>query len=300
PLHDALAALGAGIATSEGRGTLPVTVTGPLHAGGQVELPGDVSSQFLTALMLIAPLLDSGLRIRLTTPLVSVPYVNLTATVMAVFGIGSVEVGDDAVVVPPGRYRATSYEIEPDASSAGYPLAMAAVAGGRVTIRGLTLASAQGDVAVVELLHRMGCRIAAGDDVGIERDAGEPLLGIDVDMRGVSDLVPTIAAVATMASTPTAIRGVGFIRAKESDRLGDLAGELNRLGADVTATGDGLRIVPSSLHGGTVGTHHDHRLAMSFGVLGTAVTGVDVEDPGVVSKSWPDFWAAHAAIVGAR
>jgi len=297
PLHDALGALGAGVTTPEGPGTLPVTLEGPLRRGGEVEVPGDTSSQFLTALMLIGPLLEGGLRIRLTTPLVSTPYARLTAAVMAAFGAAAVEFTDEAVVVGPGRYAPTRYHIEPDASSAGYVLAMAALAGGRVTARGLRAASAQADLAVVDLLVAMGCRATLGNDVGVERDRSAPLVGIDVDLADVSDLVPTIAAVAVAATTPSVIRGVGFIRAKESDRLGDLAGELCRLGADVATTADGLRIRPAALHGAALATHHDHRLAMAFGVLGTVVEGVEVGDPGVVSKSWPGFWDAHARLV---
>jgi len=297
PLHQALSALGVGVTTPEGPGTLPVTLEGPLRRGGDVDLPGDASSQFLTALMLIAPLLDGGLRIRLTTPLVSMPYVRLTAAVMAAFGAPSVELTEGVVVVAPGRYAPTRYRIEPDASSAGYAFAMAALAGGRVTAHGLTVASEQADLAVVDLLAAMGCRVTAGVDVGVERDPSAPLVGIDADLGDVSDLVPTIAAVAAAATTPSVIRGVGFIRAKESDRLGDLAGELARLGADVTTTADGLRIAPAALHGAALATHHDHRLAMAFGVLGTVVEGVEVCDPGVVSKSWPGFWDTHARLV---
>jgi 3-phosphoshikimate 1-carboxyvinyltransferase len=133
----------------------------------------------------------------------------------------------------------------------------------------------------------------------VRRDPARPLDGLgDVDLADVSDLVPTVAAVAVLARTPTRIRGVGFIRAKESDRLGDLAAELRRLGAQVIAVDDGLDIAPTraGLRGARLGTHHDHRLAMAFGVLGTVVPGVEVEDPGVVSKSWPGYWDALAAI----
>jgi 3-phosphoshikimate 1-carboxyvinyltransferase len=301
PLHDALLALGADVRASEGVGHLPVTVTGGLRRGGRVELPGDVSSQFLTALMLIGPLLEGGLEVALSSPLVSVPYVALTATVMADFGVGGVDVGADRVVVPPGRYRGRSYRIEPDASSASYPLAMAAVAGGRVRVRGLTLASVQGDVMFAELLARMGCRLnAAGDDddLDVRRDPATPLHGIDVDLGDQSDLVPTLAVVTATASTPSRISGVGFIREKESDRLGDLAAELARTGAAVTVDADGLTIAPAELHGARLDPHHDHRLAMAFGVLGASVAGIEVADPGVVSKSWPDFWSVRDEIVG--
>jgi 3-phosphoshikimate 1-carboxyvinyltransferase len=250
--------------------------------------------------MLIAPLLDGGLRVRLTTPLVSVPYVRLTAAVMASFGVDDVSIDDDSITVAPGRYRATHLAIEPDASSASYPLAMAAAVGGRVKVRGLRPTSAQGDVVCADLLARMGCTVAADDDgLAVEREPSAPLVGIDVDMADVSDLVPTIAAVAVLASTPTRISGVGFIRVKESDRLGDLAAELSALGATVSVEPDGLAVEPGrALRGAELGTHHDHRLAMAFGVVGAAVPGVAVRDPDVVAKSWPGFWAVREAVVG--
>jgi len=146
----------------------------------------------------------------------------------------------------------------------------------------------------------MGCSIDDhGTGLAVRRDPAQTLTGIDdVDMADVSDLVPTLAAVAVTATTPTTITGVGFIRAKESDRLGDLATELRTVGADVTVTADGLHIEPAGpLHGGDVATHHDHRLAMAFGVLGAAVDGIAVADPDVVSKSWPGYWTVREAVV---
>ena len=298
PLHDALLALGADVRAQGGTGHLPVTVTGPLRHGGKVELSGDVSSQFLTALMLIGPLLEGGLEIALSTPLVSVPYVELTARVMAAFAVEGVDVGGDRVVVPAGRYRGAGFAIEPDASSASYPLAMAAVAGGRVRVPGLTVKSAQADVRFAGLLGAMGCRVGESSTaLDVTRDPQSPLRGIDVDLRDNSDLVPTLAVVAATAATETRIRGVGFIRAKESDRLGDLAAELARTGATVGVEDDGLVIGPGRLHGARLDPHDDHRLAMAFGVLGTVVDGVEVTDPGVVSKSWPEFWTVRDEIV---
>ena len=300
PLHDALAALGAGVSPGERVGHLPVTVGGPPD-GGRVAIRGDVSSQYVTALMLIAPLLADGLVIDLIGPLVSRPYVELTAAVMDDFGVNEVQVGEQRITVAPARYRPTRYAIEPDASSASYPLALGAVLGGAVTVPGLTPTSRQGDARFADLLAEMGCDVIATEaDTTVSRDPSSALTGIDVDMADISDLVPTLAVVAAVASTPTRIRGVGFIRGKESDRLGDLASELVLLGADVTVTDDGLDIAPAAqgLHGARLGTHHDHRLAMAFGVLGAAVPGVEVDDPSVVSKSWPGFWDDLAAAVG--
>lgn len=291
PLHDALAQLGVTVAPGDVRGGLPVTVTGP-PTGNAVGLPGDVSSQFVTALMLIGPRLPAGLRIDLTTDLVSRPYVELTADVMGWFGVSGVYIGDRAIGVPPGSYRAADVDIEPDASSASYPLAVAALTGRAVTVDGLGATSRQGDARFADLLAEMGCTVDRQDrSVTVARDAGTALVGIDVDMADISDLVPTLAVVAACATSPTRIRGVGFIRAKESDRLGDLARELAKAGVRIAETDDGLAIEPSAdtLRPATLGTHHDHRLAMAFGVLGRVVP-LDVDDPGVVSKSWPGFW----------
>ncbi len=290
PLHEALAQLGVRISSGESPGTLPATITGP-PSTGDVEVRGDISSQFVTALMLIGPYLPGGLHLRLTTELISRPYVELTASVMDWFGCDGVGVGPDEVTVTPGEYRPTVVFIEPDASSASYPLAIAAVAGGSVEISGLGHHALQGDARFADLLAAMGCT-ADRTDVGVTVRREGPLHGIDVDMSDVSDVVPTMAVVAAVADTPTRIRGVGFIREKESDRLGDLARELRRAGVDIVDTDDGLDVSPSLglLRPARLATHHDHRLAMAFAVLGTVCPGIEVEDPEVVSKSWPSFW----------
>jgi 3-phosphoshikimate 1-carboxyvinyltransferase len=293
PLHDALRALGARV-DADDRGHLPATVTGPLH-GGTIAVRGDVSSQYITALMLVGPTLPGGLRIELTTPLVSRSYLGITSAVMAAFGVEGVEVGESAVVVPPGRYVPARHRIEPDASSASYPLAAAAIAGGTVHVPGLTAASLQGDARFASVLGEMGCDVVVNErGTSVTRDGH--LRGIDVDMVDMSDLVPTLAAVAPFAHTSTTIRGVGFIRAKESDRIGDLCGELRRAGVDADETDDGLVVRPGVPHGATFRTHHDHRLAMALSLIGLVVPGVQVEDPGVVSKSWPDYWQMLAEL----
>jgi 3-phosphoshikimate 1-carboxyvinyltransferase len=289
PLHDALRALGATLQPGEQWGLLPVTVSGPLSPVDRLEIPGDISSQFLTALMLIGPRVPGGLRIHITTPLVSRPYVQITKQVMADFGHDAVTISDDEIEVAEGRYRSCVYTIEPDASSAGYPLAAAAIVGGRVEIPGLTATAMQGDAAFCDVLAAMGCT-ATRNDASTVVESGAALRGIDIDMVDLSDLVPTLAAVAAFADSPTRIRGVGFIRAKESDRLGDLCTELRRLGAAAEETDDGLTIEPSQLHGARLHTHHDHRLAMAFGLIGLRVPGVEIDDPDVVSKSWPGYW----------
>lgn len=289
PLQAALVQLGARVECPDGFGTLPATIEGP-PISGRLEMRGDVSSQFVTALMLIGPYLPGGLHLELTTGLVSRPYVELTAAVMGWFGCSDVVVADDRVAVAAGAYRPASVAIEPDASSASYPLAIAAVVGGAVTVPGLGTGALQGDARFADLLAEMGCTVRrTSGAVRVEHEGG--LRGIDVDLADVSDLVPTVAVVAAVADTPSRIRGVGFIRGKESDRLGDLAHELRAAGVDVDETDDGLDIRPSRhrLRAATLATHHDHRLAMAFAVLGS-VSGLEVADPEVVSKSWPAFW----------
>jgi 3-phosphoshikimate 1-carboxyvinyltransferase len=288
PLHGALAQLGVSVTPGAAAGRLPVTVVGP-PTSGQVTIRGDVSSQYVTALMLIGPYLPAGLDLRLTSALVSRPYVELTAAVMTWFGIEGIAAGDELIVVEPGEYRPAGVAIEPDASSASYPLAVAALTGGRVTVDGLGTEALQGDAAFADVLAQMGCTVARTDR-SVTVTGIDNLHGVDIDMADISDLVPTVAVVASLATSPTRIRGVGFIREKESDRLGDLAGELRRAGADVDVHADGLDVRPATMHGGRLRTHHDHRLAMAFGVLGSVVAGIEVEDPDVVSKSWPGFW----------
>lgn len=302
PLHDSLAALGARVDPHETPGHLPVTVAGPLQRADAVVMPGDVSSQYVTAMMLIAPYVPGGLKLWLSSGLVSRPYLEITRSVMSSFGVTDVELRDRHVIVAPGEYLPTAYRVEPDASSASYPLAAAAMVGGAVAVHGLGSSSVQGDARFVEVLESMGCLVtSAPDDTVVMRRRDAPLRGIEVDMSDISDLVPTLAVVATQAVTPTRIAGVGFIRAKESDRLGDLAVELNKTGALVTVEPDGLLIEPTDLlHGARLDTHHDHRLAMAFGLLGLVVDGIEITNPSVVSKSWPSYWDALAAIPSRR
>ncbi|MCE9621634.1 MAG: 3-phosphoshikimate 1-carboxyvinyltransferase [Actinomycetia bacterium] len=291
PLHHAMEELGARVHPIGAAGHLPVTIEGPFDfSNDEVSLPGDVSSQFLTALMLVAPYFTAGLRFMLSTELVSRPYVRMTGSIMAHFGVPGVEVGDRIIVVPPGRYSAQHLVVEPDASSAGYPLAAAAICGGRVTVPGLTKESIQGDASFCHVLARMGCSVTQDDQATTVARSG-PLRGLTINMVEHSDLVPTLAAVAAFADGATEIHGVGFIRNKESDRLGDLCAELRRAGVDAVDTADGMIINPGPVQMATLATHHDHRLAMAFALVGLGASGIVVDDPEVVSKSWPGYWS---------
>ena len=296
-LHVALGDLGAILSWQDEKYCLPVTVQRGESYADSIEIASDTSSQFVTALMLIAPMLENGLKIQLVGNVISLPYITMSASVMMAFGANVRLVDGRNIVIDGGGYVGCEFTVEPDASSASYPLAAAAVVGGRVRVNGMCSNMMQGDSRFVDVLRQMGCEVSE-DRLGvtISRDTSTALRGVDVDMSEISDLVPTLAVVAMFATTSTRIRGVGFIRNKESDRIGDLANEMRKLGANVVEHPDGLEITPQSLHAGRCDTHHDHRLAMAFGVAGVKQAGVIIGQPQVVSKSWPNFWEMLEAL----
>ena len=258
---------------------------------------GGVSSQFVSAMMMVAPRLG-GLVVSLPRDMVSREYLHMTAEVMRAFG-AHVEVSDEQVQVGAVSYEGRRYNVGADWSSASYPFAAVAIVGGEVRVAGLRSDTAQPEAQFVHVLQSMGCAVRSDTDgVVVSRDTTQSLRGADVDMGSMSDLVPTLAVIAACAEGPTTIRGVGFIRAKESDRIGDLATQLRAVGTEVQELPDGLRIVPRALHAAVLDSHDDHRLAMSLALLGLRCDGVAVRDPEVVAKSWPDYWAAMAGGLG--
>jgi 3-phosphoshikimate 1-carboxyvinyltransferase len=290
-LLEALRALGAGIEGDR----LPLVVAGGGVTGGSVTLPGDVSSQFLSGLLLAAPYFANGLAVELTTELVSKPYVDMTVATMATFGVDVDRSDYRHFAVRPGRYTAATVEIEPDATAASYFWAAAAIGGGRVRVRGLSRTSGQGDVRLADVLADMGAAVVADDD-GIEVRVDGSLHGTTVDMADISDTVPTLAVVAAFAEGTTRITGVGFIRRKESDRLGALVRELQRCGVTAREEPDGLVIEGSKPHGARVETYDDHRMAMSFALLGLRVPGIEIADPDCVAKTFPEYFDVLATL----
>ncbi len=289
-LLDALVQLGASIDPLGEPGFLPVQIDGRGLDGGTVELSGDVSSQFLSGLLLAAPAMRHGLRVQIVTELVSKPYVDMTLGVMADFGAVGTNDSYRHLEVGPQPYEALDhYPVEPDASAASYFLAAAAVTGGRVRIEGLGRKSAQGDIAFVEVLEQMGCEVH-WEDHEVELVGTDELRGIEVDMSDISDVAQTLAVVATRASTPTRVTGIGFIRNKETDRLRAVVTELNRLGIEAVEDPDGFTVQPGVSRAGIVQTYDDHRMAMSFAVLGLVSAGVQIADPHCVAKTYPGFW----------
>ena len=289
-LHDALSALGASVKSLDIAGHLPVSVQRGSSWQARIAIDSTTSSQFTSALMMIAPYLPSGLEIELRGEVISRGYLDMTVAVMRAFG-AQTEIAGNVIWVSPGVYNGVDFAVEPDASSASYPSAIAAITGSRVTIAGLNRNSLQRDVEFFDVLSRMGCEVRQQPDgISITRDPAQQLRGIAVDMSQISDCVPTLAVVALFADSPTTISGVGFIRAKESDRIGDLALELRKLGAQIDEHADGFTVTPVALHGASLATHEDHRLAMAFAIAKLRIGGIEVQNPEVVSKSWPDYF----------
>lgn len=283
PLVKALRRLGVEVEEVGEPGHLPLAVTGPLH-GGRVELPGHLSSQFLSGLLMAGPLMRHGLQLVPTSALVSVPYLDMTAAVMRQFGAVA-----EGLRVAPGAYRGTDYAVEPDASAASYFLGAAAITGGRVTVEGLGHDSLQGDVAFADVLGRMGADVQRSS-IGTTVTGPARLRGVDVDLADISDTAQTLAAVAVFADSPTRVRGVGFIRGKETDRISAIVTELNRAGVDAVEHQDGFTVHPHLPAPTRFDTYHDHRMAMSLSLLGLRVPGIEIADPGCVSKTYPGFF----------
>lgn len=311
-LLDTLNQLGVTCRGALREGYPPVEMRAAGLPGGKATVRGDISSQFLSGLLMAAPYAADDVELTVTDELVSKPYVMMTLRLMQDFGARVEAKLDLSAVRIPARqqYTGRTYDIEPDASAASYFWAAAAITGGEVTVEGLTWASLQGDVRFAECLEKMGCRVTH-DASGITV-AGRAERGIDVDMNAISDTVQTLAAVALFADGPTTIRGVGHIRHKETDRIGDLARELRKLGATVDELPDGLRITPSTasaegsaLRGvpsrpseSEIETYHDHRMAMSLALAGLRIPGVVILDPGCTAKTYPGFFEDLARLVG--
>jgi len=267
----------------------PVVVEADGLGGGEVVLPGAVSSQYLSALLMVAPYARRPITVRIEGELVSRGYVDMTLAVMSAFGVTVQRTDYSTFTVPVGRgYRATEYQVEADASSASYFFAAAAITGGTVRVEGIDVGSLQQDLHLVDVLETMGCRVVRGE--GFVEVTGGDLRGVTCDMKAMSDVVPTLAAVACFAQGRTAVTGVGHLRYKETDRLKAVAAELRRLGAAVEEGDDGLVIEPGELAGAVVETYDDHRMAMSMSLVGLRVAGVRIKDPGCVAKTYPGFF----------
>ncbi len=282
----------------------PLVVHGRGLTGGETQFTRPESSQFVSAIMMVAPSSFQDTYIDVVGGLVSQPYVTMTANMMKQFGVDAIVHidGEDAkIVIPaPQNYQAREYAIEPDASNASYFLAAPAIVGGRVTAVGIGTGSLQGDARFVDALERMGCTIErSADRLTVTGPAGDSRpRGIDIDLNDMPDMVQTLAVVALFADGSTHLRNVGNLRVKETDRLAALATELRKLGADVVEREDGISITPpDNILPASVATYDDHRMAMSFALATLGAGNIAIENPACVSKTFPRFFDLWAQLV---
>jgi 3-phosphoshikimate 1-carboxyvinyltransferase len=296
PQLDAMQRLGASVYSERNNNCPPVIVDASRarFEGGETSIDARVSSQFVSAMLMPAPIWKAGLKLRVIGDAAR-PFIDMTLRLMEAWGTrNSVEA--DQIVVPGDQwYRAQRFAVEPDASSASYFAAAAALIGGAVKIEGLSSNSVQGDLGFLGVLQRMGVRVTWHPDY-VEVVGTGQLAGVDVAMNEMPDMVPTLAAIAPFASSPTKIRNIAFIRHHESDRIRVLATELRRIGADVSETEDGLEIRPSTMRPAPIETYDDHRIAMSFAVTGLKLPGTKIKTPGCVAKTFPDFFTRLSSL----
>jgi 3-phosphoshikimate 1-carboxyvinyltransferase len=274
----------------------PIKINASGLKGGKTKIAGDISSQFLSALLMTAPYAQSPIEVELTTELNSKPYVDTTISIMKDFGVEIKRDGYSRFTIHSSFYLPiTNYPIESDASAASYFFAAPAICGGTVTVENISRKSVQGDVAFVDVLKQMGCKVEENDNsILVTRTSS--LHGVDVDMRDIPDTAQTLAAIAPFASSPTRIRGIASARVKETDRIHATCVELDRLGIRVEEHEDGMTIhptfnlQPSTFKPATIQTYNDHRMAMAFSLIGLYFNGVTIENPSCVSKTFPNFF----------
>ncbi|CCN82618.1 3-phosphoshikimate 1-carboxyvinyltransferase [Vibrio nigripulchritudo SFn27] len=290
-LVDALKTAGADIEYLENENYPPLKIKGTGLKGGKVEIDGSISSQFLTAFLMSAPLAQDQIQIDIIGDLVSKPYIDITLHIMAQFGVKVENNNYQSFVIPAGQsYRSPGdFLVEGDASSASYFLAAAAIKGGEIKVTGIGKNSIQGDVQFADALEKMGAEIEWGDDYVISR-RGE-LKAVDLDFNHIPDAAMTIATAALFAEGTTAIRNVYNWRVKETDRLSAMATELRKVGAEVEEGEDYIIITPTSeLKHAAIDTYDDHRMAMCFSLVALSDTPVTINDPKCTSKTFPDYF----------
>lgn len=289
-LLKALCRQGASVTPNETR-EMPFTLQGRNGLkGGEIEIDGSESGQFISALLMAAPFAEKSVLIK-TRNVVSRPFVEMTCAMMAEFGVLVRRMHPDRFSIPvPQCYQAREYVIEPDFSTASYFFGAAAVIGGQVTIQPTKIStSKQGDIKFLSILQKMGCQLEE-NEMGLTIKSSGELRGVSVDMRDCSDTFMTLAAIAPFAKSPTTITNIGHARLQESNRITVMCEELNKLNVKAEEGSDWIRIHPSEPKGGVVDPHQDHRIAMSFAIMGLKVAGVAIEGAECVSKTCPDFF----------
>lgn len=301
PIGDLLTALnqlGANTRSENGDNCPPVLIDAHGLAGGRASVAGDLSSQFLSALLLTAPAAKQPVTLEVTGELQSKPFVDVTLRLMEDFGVSVERSGYARFMVQPGTYQARDYSVEGDATSAGYFWVAAAVTGGRVKVSNVGQASSQGDRKLADVLERMGCTVRwTADSCEVQGPPPGSLQGGTFDLNDIPDQALALAVAGLFTSTPLSITNVPNMRIKETDRLSALASELQKLGAGVTETADGLTVsAPTVPRAAGIHTYGDHRMAMSFAIAGLRLPGVTILDPGCVAKTYPDFWQDWQAL----
>lgn len=296
-LVDALAQVGGNIQYEKNADYPPLNIQGQPLSGGKIEIDGSVSSQFLTAVLMAAPLFSGDTEINVVGELVSKPYIDITLHIMEAFGV-SVKNNDYTSFFVKGNQHyiaPASYMVEGDASSASYFLAAGAIKGGEVKVTGIGKNSVQGDIRFAEVLEAMGAEIEWADEY--IKVKGAPLTGVDMDMNHIPDAAMTIATTALFAKGTTAIRNIYNWRVKETDRLHAMATELRKVGAVVVEGEDYIEVTPpNELVLTDVDTYNDHRVAMCFSLVALSNTPIIINDPKCTSKTFPDYFDRFATI----
>jgi len=279
------------IKTSSPTGCPPVEVYGGTFEGGRCEMNGGISSQYFTSILMISPFAKKDVIIKVIGELTSKSYIDITLDIMQKFGVTAENNCYREFFLKAGqRYKGREYLIECDASSASYFFAAAAITGGRIVVKGINPYSLQGDGAFIDILEKMGCSVLRSEEE-VEL-TGYKLRGVEVDMNNMPDTVQTLSVVACFAKGRTVIKNVSNLRIKETDRLKALVCELEKIGVAVEEERDGIIIEPVELYrGGEIETYNDHRVAMSFSLMGLRVPGIRIKNPSCVSKSFPGFWS---------
>jgi 3-phosphoshikimate 1-carboxyvinyltransferase len=269
----------------------PVEIFAKGLPGGKTKIAGNISSQFLSALLMVAPYAQSPIEIELTTSLNSKPYVDMTIAIMRDFGVEIERQDYSKFIIQPTSYSPlATFQIESDASAASYFFAATAICGGTVRVENISRKSVQGDIAFLDVLQQMGCEVKEGENY-IQVTGASSLQGVDVDMRDIPDTAQTLAAVVSFATSPTRIRGIASARVKETDRVAATCTELKRLGVQVEEHEDGMTIYPcQTFQPSNVQTYNDHRMAMTFSLIGLRFDGVTIENPSCVSKTFPNYF----------
>ncbi|NUO08035.1 MAG: 3-phosphoshikimate 1-carboxyvinyltransferase [Candidatus Brocadia sp.] len=298
-LLDGLKQLGADAVSKNSDGCPPVIIQGKGLRGGLAVVKGDLSSQYFSALLMTAPYAGMDVIIEVKGELVSKRYVDMTVALMRQFGVNVENNAYKIFSIKSGqRYKAMCYEVEGDASAASYFFAAAAITGGKVRVVGIGSDSLQGDIHFVDVLKSMGCSVTWGGNWIEVR--GDTLHGVDVDMGDMPDVVQTLAAVAVFAQGKTRVRNVKNMRIKETDRIAAVVNELRRMGISAIEYEDGFEIEPSPPCPAEIETYDDHRMAMSFALIGLRSHGIRIKNPECVSKTFPDYFQRLEALRGGK